>query len=204
MSRLKLALMPPTDGALKEHVKRVYLQVQCWIGNDLNPCEWGWKNTGQILEPIFFLDPLIPENLMKKYNCGCRTGCNNRCSCRNLGKNCSRFCKFCKGMTCSNGQEDQPNDALVAVDNITDTVTHNSILTEENSDDEEEISLQQICHSFGIACNDDDEMYFHSLCENSEADDDEEESDSDDNSVTDRSECNSENDYVVQNKQMRL
>lgn len=42
------------------------------------------------------------------------------------------------------------------------------------------MSLQQICQSFGIPCNDDDEIYFQELCENSQAGDDREESDFDD------------------------
>ena len=55
-----------------------------------------------ILEPIFSEDPLIPDELLKKIHCGCKSGCTKRCSCRKYGLKCNRFCKSCKGNTCSN------------------------------------------------------------------------------------------------------
>lgn len=36
-----LASLPPTESALRERTKRVYFQIQVWLGNDLNPEEWG-------------------------------------------------------------------------------------------------------------------------------------------------------------------
>ena len=34
-------MLPPTSDAAKYHSLRVYLQVQIWLGNELNPTEWG-------------------------------------------------------------------------------------------------------------------------------------------------------------------
>ena len=34
--------LPPTSDAAKFHSHRVYLQVQAWLGNNMEPTEWGW------------------------------------------------------------------------------------------------------------------------------------------------------------------
>ena len=38
-----IAILPPTKKAALQHFKRVYLQVQQWLGEKLSPNEWGWK-----------------------------------------------------------------------------------------------------------------------------------------------------------------
>lgn len=35
--------LPPTEGAMKEHAFQTYYQLQLWLGNSLNPTDWGWK-----------------------------------------------------------------------------------------------------------------------------------------------------------------
>ena len=35
--------LPPTEGALKKHVERVYFQCQLWHGCAVDPCNWDWK-----------------------------------------------------------------------------------------------------------------------------------------------------------------
>lgn len=100
--------LPPTDYAILEHTKRVYLQCQNWSLNDhINPLEWGWK-TGRdnILEPVFTSRPLIPDKFLKKFSCGCKKGCMKKCGCRKIGLKCSAFCKSCKGQTCENHEGD--------------------------------------------------------------------------------------------------
>lgn len=96
--------LPPTDLALKEHIKRVYFQCQYWCSNVLNPTEWGWKmGKNGILEPVFTSKELIPEKFLRKFNCSCAKGCaKKRCSCKKLGLKCNIFCKTCKGETCRN------------------------------------------------------------------------------------------------------
>lgn len=39
--RFQLSSLPPTKSALREHVKRVYFQIQSWMGVHLNPELWG-------------------------------------------------------------------------------------------------------------------------------------------------------------------
>lgn len=101
---LDVRKLPPTDHAVLEHTKRVYLQCQNWaLNNNLNPLEWGWKvGKDNILEPTFTSRPLIPETFLKKFSCGCKKGCMKKCGCRKLGLNCSVFCKSCKGHSCEN------------------------------------------------------------------------------------------------------
>lgn len=61
-----LASLPPTDSALKEHAKRVYLQVQVSLGFDnLNPKLWGWKRTSTMLIMVMNTEPIAPEKLLK-------------------------------------------------------------------------------------------------------------------------------------------
>lgn len=45
----RLSSLPPTAGALTEHAKRVYLQIQTWLGNVLRPEEWGWKRSAFLM-----------------------------------------------------------------------------------------------------------------------------------------------------------
>lgn len=41
----KLEKLPPTVGAAVQHSYRVYFQLQTWLGNEVQPTEWGWKVT---------------------------------------------------------------------------------------------------------------------------------------------------------------
>ena len=47
-----LASLPPTETAAKFHSFRTFHQVQKWLGNELQPTEWGWKRTINGLTPI--------------------------------------------------------------------------------------------------------------------------------------------------------
>lgn len=61
-----LAFLPPTDSALLEHAKRVYYQVQVWLGrDDLNPEFWGWKRTSTMFIPVMSNNSIAPEDLLK-------------------------------------------------------------------------------------------------------------------------------------------
>ena len=47
-----LAAFPPTSAAVRQHSLWTYLQVQQWLGRDLPPAEWGWKDHNSSLIPI--------------------------------------------------------------------------------------------------------------------------------------------------------
>ena len=44
-TKFNLASLPPTLEAARQHCLRAYLQVQMWLGNQMNPLSWGWQTT---------------------------------------------------------------------------------------------------------------------------------------------------------------
>ena len=50
--RLQPERLPPTESAIKYHSFRVYLQMQQWLGVDLDETLWGWKKENDVLVPI--------------------------------------------------------------------------------------------------------------------------------------------------------
>ena len=49
-----------------------------------------------------------PPDILKIVRCGCRGMCGKRCSCRKSGLACTSSCKECHGITCTNGQDIEP------------------------------------------------------------------------------------------------
>lgn len=99
---MNLASLPPTRKAAREHSFRVYHQMQIWLGNQLPPTNWGWKQTSNGLLPITTTHSPVPEALLKIICCKCTKGCSGNCSCRKVGLYCSSICTHCQGRTCSN------------------------------------------------------------------------------------------------------
>ena len=97
-----LAVLPPTSGAAKQHILRTYLQVQQWLGNELDPTDWGWEVRHDALIPVPTDQPAVPERLLNMISCKCKTGCSRRCGCRRAGVLCSPMCANCMGVTCTN------------------------------------------------------------------------------------------------------
>ena len=95
------ASIPPTEAAAQQHAFRVFHQVQQWIGNYLDPEQWGWKLTENGLVPITTLKPPAPERLLQLISCKCKTDCQGRCGCRRAGLFCTKLCQQCEG-SCSN------------------------------------------------------------------------------------------------------
>lgn len=61
---LSLAVLPPTPSSLRQHAYRVFYQIQEWLGNELNPEEWGWKKTTTMMLPITNTDDPAPKDLL--------------------------------------------------------------------------------------------------------------------------------------------
>lgn len=99
---LNLATLPPTSEAMSFHSFRVYYQVQCWLGNELDPPEWGWNKTETMFLPIKTTEKLAPDNLLKLVHCTCIKECSSRCGCRKAGLPCSSIYQHCKEETCGN------------------------------------------------------------------------------------------------------
>lgn len=120
-SNFDLAKMPPTTEACQQHMLRVYLQVQRWLGNNLPPSEWGWKlevvreagGDRKILKPITTSKPFAPNDLLYLVSCSCKSACGNYCGCRKTGLHCSAMCEHCNGLSCNNATAiDEDEDAI--------------------------------------------------------------------------------------------
>lgn len=109
-SDFELAKLPPTSEACHQHLFRVYLQVQSWLGNKLRPTDWGWRyeqtkncdKQRKILRPVISMKPMAPDNLLSMVSCSCKTGCGLYCGCRKSGFTCSAMCEHCNGLSCTN------------------------------------------------------------------------------------------------------
>ena len=55
--------LPPTSDAGRFHSQRVYLQVQTWIGNDMNATESGWTLNGSTLKSYWMEQGAAPSPL---------------------------------------------------------------------------------------------------------------------------------------------
>ncbi|KAF7998623.1 hypothetical protein HCN44_011031 [Aphidius gifuensis] len=100
----RLASLPPTLFTAHQHGKRVFYQMQRWLGNNnLRPEEWGWKRHDMMLVPIMTMDFPAPKELCDKIFCGCTRKCQSKlCKCRKVGLSCSKKCTHCHGTSCDN------------------------------------------------------------------------------------------------------
>ncbi|GFV16436.1 uncharacterized protein TNCV_1525821 [Trichonephila clavipes] len=94
--------LPPTADAAFEHFKRVFFQIQTWLGGKISPEEWGWKYESGILIPQTMTQRPVPEPLLKIIFCTCKTECGASCGCRKSGLNCTGICLECNGDSCTN------------------------------------------------------------------------------------------------------
>lgn len=107
--------LPPTEDATRYHSRRVYHQVQTWLGNVMAPTEWGWDrqttSRSVILKPHRMDQDAAPLDVLKIIRCNCSGRCvNNMCSCRKNGLLCGPACGHCKGITCANGPETEVDE----------------------------------------------------------------------------------------------
>lgn len=104
----RLAVLPPTSSAVRQHSYRVYHQVQLWRNRQLPPTEWGWKMRGGVLLPIPTLDQPASDELLHLLYCNCKSDCIRNCACRKAGLECTPMCGKCNGYACSNAP--RPDD----------------------------------------------------------------------------------------------
>ena len=95
---VKLSSLVPTIDALNEHIKRVYLQTQLWLGNkNIDPLDWGWVNIEGVFTLIKTINQPAPEELLKMIFCSCKKGCGSTCGCRRVELFCNLSCSICSG-----------------------------------------------------------------------------------------------------------
>ena len=105
---LKLEYLAPSEGAVRQHTLRAYLQYHDWVllsSMTLPPTEYGWRMAGDgSYAPIGMLEPVAPEQLLKLTVCNCtsKSNCSGRCSCRKMGMSCIQACGNCNGVDCTN------------------------------------------------------------------------------------------------------
>lgn len=111
-----LASLPPTSAAASQHSFRVYHQVQTWLGNDLDPCQWGWRLVGNSLLPIPTTLPPAPDRIMHVISCNCKK-CSNCCGCKRAGLLCTAMCGKCEGLSCENSPEVEMDESEIVEEN---------------------------------------------------------------------------------------
>ena len=74
-AKFDLATLPPTSAVARQHLFRVYHQVQQWRGVALNRTDWGWRLKDGCLTPLPTLREPAPELLLHLITCNCRSGC---------------------------------------------------------------------------------------------------------------------------------
>jgi hypothetical protein len=136
--RVQLACLPPTSASAQQHLFRVYYQVQVWLGNKLDPEDWGWKLVDNTLEPIQTLLPPAPEKLLNTIFCNCKKGCNAKCGCKKVGLFCSLACTSCQGQSWSNIESPLGEDAYDICEETSDSSLLEQFTCIQQEDEEEE------------------------------------------------------------------
>ena len=91
-------LIPPTQGALKEHAKRAAFQAghiwgQSIVRQPELPCpsKWGWVKDGRKWKVLWSSLETVSKSCQELTKCGCNTKCGGgRCKCKNFG--CTPLC----------------------------------------------------------------------------------------------------------------
>ena len=82
--------LPPTSGSLDLHIRRAHYTTMIWRKADENhpclpaPAAFGWTFDAGLshFSPVRCLNKPAPEAILHMINCGCKNGCEGRCSCR--------------------------------------------------------------------------------------------------------------------------
>ena len=92
--------LPPTVGALEEHIERVWVQSRVWCQatgmrqNLFDQLQHGYylNFSGKIL-PTTTRIPPAPQTILEMVRCHCKTHCTTqRCSCRRHNLACTELC----------------------------------------------------------------------------------------------------------------
>ncbi|XP_015119683.1 uncharacterized protein LOC107042937 [Diachasma alloeum] len=132
-----LPSLPPTRGALLEHIKRVYYQVQQWKSNKLDSLQWGWeKLEGEnfILIPKKTSLLAAPPELLSKISCNCASSrsTTKRCTCT-----CNPLCKKCPNEDeCSNLPVQETNETQEEIDSEGGEEEENGVYDEQEGFEE--------------------------------------------------------------------
>ena len=101
--------LPPTSGSLDLHILRAHYIAMIWRKACEShprlpaPTEFGWKLDADSshFSPVFCLLKPAPESILHLIKCGCKRGCEGRCSCRKNNIPCTEACG-CWVFSCNN------------------------------------------------------------------------------------------------------
>ena len=86
----------PTQGALKQHIKRAVYQAAYVWGQTLvtqqelpSPADWGWERTTQGWIPKWTDLPEVSKACYQLIYCGCKKACRRLCKCLQASLKCS-------------------------------------------------------------------------------------------------------------------
>lgn len=94
--------LPPTLGALRQHVLRVHIQARVWgqasialQDPQLDPLQNGYhKEFDGQLKPTMTDTLPAPKAVIEMVRCQCKTDCSSaRCSCRTKNLSCTDLCQ---------------------------------------------------------------------------------------------------------------
>ena len=126
-----------------------FLQVQQWLGNELNPTNYGWIiGEDGSYSPNIGLEDICPKAILKVIHCNCTKGCKTQaCGCRKLNIVCTTICN-CEDNansdtdTCCNknsmGQSTLDQDSSDEEDDFIGELDDERVATEPDSDSEYE------------------------------------------------------------------
>ncbi|CAG9823856.1 unnamed protein product [Phaedon cochleariae] len=95
--------IPPTEGALRQHLRRAMLQSRIWIKClELQPyipnaTNWGWKSSNlesqdETIEPLWTVLPQASDECSELISCRCKTMCIKNCKCNRFNLQCTALC----------------------------------------------------------------------------------------------------------------
>ena len=93
-------MIPPTSGALKQHILRAHIQARVWgqasiVQHEfLDPLQNGFcKDANGDLVPHTTDDLPAPNAIIEMVNCHCKGNCSSqRCGCRSHNLACTELC----------------------------------------------------------------------------------------------------------------
>ena len=102
--------LPPTPGAMLQHIYRAHLQASIWIQDDAlhpiiyDPCTLGWSKDDSKWVPVLTAIECAPESVSELVRCNCaKTLCSTmRCTCKRNGLECTELCKCNANEDCCN------------------------------------------------------------------------------------------------------
>ena len=104
-------MLPLTRGSLLPHLLRSnYMAIRDKSYTTLSPHlppieEHGWEQDGELYVPLRCTNPPAPKAVLELTKCGCKMGCQKRCSCKQYGLPCTPLCKCFTG-ECGNPFKD--------------------------------------------------------------------------------------------------